>query len=141
MLGVILILVLSLLKVIENNDKENNNMDNKVMDVVKVKINDDEYELKLSDNETAKEFIKLLPLNIEMKELNGNEKYYYLKDSLPSDAQNLGQIEKGDVMLYGDDCIVIFYKTFTTTYSYTKIGHIDGLNELSSENITVLITE
>ena len=140
-LGVILILVLSLLKVIENNDKENNNMDNKVMDVVKVKINDDEYELKLSDNETAKEFLKLLSLNIKMKELNGNEKYYYLKDSLPSNPQMVGQIEKGDVMLYGDDCIVIFYKTFTTTYSYTKIGHIDGLNELSSENITVLITE
>ena len=111
------------------------------MDIVKIKINDDEYELKLSNNETAKEFLKLLPLNIDMQELNGNEKYYYLDDTLPSNPQNIGKIEKGDVMLYGDDCIVIFYKTFNTAYSYTKIGHIDGLNELSSENITVLITE
>ena len=137
----ILLLIFAFLKINKNDNEKNNNKDNSVMDIVKIKINDDEYELKLSNNETAKEFLKLLPLNIDMQELNGNEKYYYLNDTLPSNPQKMGKIEKGDVMLYGDDCIVIFYKTFNTAYSYTKIGYIDGLNELSSENITVLITE
>lgn len=137
----ILLLIFAFFKINKNDDEKNNNKDNSVMDIVKIKINDDEYELKLSNNETAKEFLKLLPLNIDMQELNGNEKYYYLNDTLPSNPQKIGQIEKGDVMLYGRDCIVIFYKTFNTAYSYTKIGYIDGLNELSSENITVLITE
>ncbi len=137
----ILLLIFAFLKINKNDDEKDNNKDNSVMDIVKIKINDDEYELKLSNNETAKEFLKLLPLNIDMQELNGNEKYYYLNDTFSSNPQKIGKIEKGDVMLYGDDCIVIFYKTFNTAYSYTKIGHIDGLNELSSENITVLITE
>jgi hypothetical protein len=29
-------------------------------------------------------------------------------------------------MLYGDNCVVLFYETFTTSYSYTKIGSIDN---------------
>lgn len=32
---------------------------------------------------------------------------------------------------------IIFYKSFDTSYSYTKIGHIDNLDNLGSENIDV----
>jgi hypothetical protein len=33
-------------------------------------------------------------------------------------------------MLYGNNCIVIFYKTFTTSYAYTKIGRVKNLEGL-----------
>ena len=38
-------------------------------------------------------------------------------------------------MLFGDNCLVIFYKSFDTSYSYTKIGHIDNIDDLGSSNI------
>ena len=40
-------------------------------------------------------------------------------------------------MLYGNNCLVILYKSFDTSYSYTRIGHIDDLPNLGNGNITV----
>lgn len=36
-----------------------------------------------------------------------------------------------------DDCLVVFYESFKTNYSYTKIGHIDNLPDLSGEEVTI----
>lgn len=95
-----------------------------------IKVGDTEFNLSLESNDTAKAFKKMFPLTLKMSELNGNEKYYYLDESLPSNPQKVGSITAGDVMLYGDDCIVIFYKSFSTPYKYTKIGHITNPDKL-----------
>ena len=104
---------------------------------IKVIINNNEYILNLENNETVKEFIKLLPEEFNMNELNGNEKYVYMNTSLPVDSYNPKSILKGDVYLFGDNCLVIFYESFNTDYSYTKIGHIDNLKDLGNGIITV----
>ena len=106
---------------------------------VKVYINNNEYLLNLEDNVTVNDFINLLPLDITMNELNGNEKYFYLNEKLKSNPINPKHINKGDVMLYGNNCLVIFYKSFDTSYSYTKIGHIDNLSDLGNGNVKVKI--
>ncbi|MBQ9011826.1 MAG: hypothetical protein IJ093_04175 [Bacilli bacterium] len=116
---------------------EKNNHDNKKMSNIKVVINDRTYTLKLENNNTAKEFISLLPQKYNMSDLNDNEKYVYLNNSLTTNSSNPKHIKKGDVMLFKDDCLVIFYKSFDTNYSYTKIGHIDNLDKLDSGNIMV----
>ena len=114
----------------ENNDLEVNNQ-------VKVLIDKKEYTINLEENETAKEFVNILPLELNMNELNGNEKYIYLDTTLPTNSSNPKRINVGDVMLYGDNCLVIFYKSFDTSYSYTKIGHIDNLPNLGNDSISV----
>ena len=119
----------------ESNNESNNS--NEVIKSVKIIINEKQYVINLEDNETTKELINHLPLNLNMSELNGNEKYVYLDFNLPTNSENPKRINTGDVMLYGDNCLVIFYKTFDTSYSYTKIGHIDDLTNLGNGNITV----
>ncbi len=95
----------------------------------------------LADNETATAFKSLLPMTLPMSELNGNEKYNYLNGSLPTNASNPGTIQTGDIMLYGSNCVVLFYETYRTSYSYTRIGRIDnpsGLAEaLGTDDVTV----
>ena len=103
----------------------------------KIIIDNKEYEIKLENNKTAQEFIKLLPQEFKMTELNGNEKYIYLDTTLPTDSYKPNHIETGDVMLFGDNCLVVFYKSFDTSYSYTKIGHIDNFPYLSNDNINI----
>ena len=100
-------------------------------------INDKQYKIVLEDNNTAKFFANMLPKELKMDELNGNEKYIYLDTKLPSNPSNPKRINAGDVMLYGDNCLVIFYKSFDTQYSYTKIGHIDNLPDLGKNSVTV----
>src|SRR4029079_7513474 len=79
----------------------------------------------LSDNATAAAFKKLLPLSVTMTELNGNEKLFRLPGPMPARASTPASIHTGDLMLYGSSTLVLFYKSFPTTYSYTKIGRID----------------
>ena len=127
-----------------NNNKKNqqeNSIDvdssNEVIKSVKAIINEKEYTINLENNETANNFVNLLPQELNMSELKGNEKYIYLDTTLPTNSSNPKRINAGDVMLYGDNCLVIFYKTFDTSYSYTKIGHIDNLPNLGNGTVTV----
>ena len=98
-----------------------------------VTINGEEFSATLEDNETVRELLTRLPLTIEMEDLNGNEKYYYLDESLPQNNTNVGRIERGDIMLFGNDCLVLFYKSFETPYSYTRAGKIDDVDNLEEQ--------
>ena len=137
-----LLIIISLLMVAGCSNKqtdqqiiEDDSNLNEVIDSVKVIINSKEYIIHLEDNETSRSFIDLLPQEYNMNELNGNEKYIYLDNDLPANPINPKHINAGDIMLYGDNCLVIFYKSFDTPYSYTKIGHIDNLEDLGKANI------
>ena len=108
-----------------------------------LQVNGKTFKITLEENETTEALTKVLPLKIIMNELNGNEKYYYLDTMLPSNPIRVEKIESGDIMLYGDNCLVLFYEDFKTTYSYTRIGKIEnteGLKEaLGSGNVEMEI--
>ena len=104
---------------------------------INVVIDNKTYNAILEENETARSFLNTLPQEYNMSELNGNEKYIYLDNTFPTDSYNPKHIEKGDIMLYGNNCLVVFYKSFDTSYSYTKIGHIENLENLGTEDVTI----
>ena len=93
--------------------------------VISIEVNGQTFSATLADNGTARAFAARLPMTLDMRELNGNEKYFYLNEPLPAAAQRVGQIRTGDLMLFGSDCVVLFYENFATSYTYTPIGRID----------------
>ena len=92
---------------------------------IKAIVNGREFKASIDDSEAGRAFMELLPLRFEMEEMNGNEKCRYLSRKLPTAPEAVGSIESGDIMLFGASCLVLFYDSFATSYSYTRIGRID----------------
>lgn len=82
------------------------------------------FVVTLSDNATGQAFAELLPLTLDMAELNGNEKHADQPTVLPADTTRPGMIHNGDLMLYGSKTVVVFYEAFTSPYSYSHIGRV-----------------
>jgi hypothetical protein len=121
-----------------SNGKNVNTLKNTQMTI---KIGSKTFEATLEDNATATALKALLPLTLNMIELNGNEKYVDLGKNLPTNAANPKTIQNGDLMLYGSKTLVLFYKTFSTPYSYTKLGRITDTTglvaALGKDDVTV----
>lgn len=109
-----------------------------------IRVGETLFSLTLYDNPAAQAFSARLPLTLTLSELNGNEKFIYLPEGLPADSESPGTVYEGDLMLYGADCLVLFYETFSTSYSYTSLGALDdpaGLADaVGSGEVTVTIT-
>lgn len=128
---------------VANTNNENNTntanieSESKLISNINVIIDGKIYNTTLEKNETAQSFANMLPQEYNMSELNGNEKYIYLDNALPTNSYKPKHIESGDIMLYSNNCLVVFYKSFDTSYSYTKIGHIENFEDLGNKNVTI----
>lgn len=109
---------------------ETENINDDIMQTIEIIINDKVFTAEIYDNETARSFISMLPITLDMQDLNNNEKYCYLSDNLATNTFYPEQIHAGDIMLYNSNCLVLFYKSFSTSYGYTAIGKIDDITGL-----------
>ena len=97
---------------------------------MRLKIGNSSFTATLYDNATVTAFKSRLPMSVNMIELNGNEKYFDLPQGLPTNAAIPGTVQNGELMLYGSNTLVLFYKSFSTSYSYTELGRIDDVTGL-----------
>jgi hypothetical protein len=111
------------------------------MPSIKVRIGEKVFTARLEDNATATAFLAILPLTVKMRDLNDNEKVIDLSHKLPGEVANPRVIQVGDLMIWNSRSLVLFYKTFPTSYSYARLGRIEdstGLVEaVGSETVTV----
>ena len=97
------------------------------MNKIKITIGSQEFIATLADNATAKAFVERLPLTVSMTELHGNEYYVYLDSGFKTTSYVPDTIKKGDIKVYGSDCLVFFYETFSNPgYSYSDIGTFEN---------------
>lgn len=115
---------------IESEQEEEKDLN--MIEKIGVRIGDKTFTMSVDSGKAGQEFAKSAPFELEMKELNGNEKFFEGTETLPTEPYKPDYIEMGDVMLYGDKTIVIFYKSFNTEYEYTRLGKVD--NEFSLES-------
>ena len=107
--------------------------ENKASDMtsIRVRIGEKVFTARLYENATATAFKAMLPLTLRMRDLNDNEKVIELREKLPGEVSNPGTIQTGDLMIWSSRSLVLFYKTFPTSYSYAKLGRIDDTTGLA----------
>jgi len=94
-------------------------------------INGNRFEVMAEDNTTAHAFAAQLPLTLNMEDLHSNEKHAQLPNPLPTNASRANTTHNGDIMLYGSSTLVVFYKSFPSSYSYTRIGRVSQPDQLA----------
>lgn len=119
---------------IEELNKEGEDMNIKYENIkINLIINNKTFSATLNNNETVRSLIQNFPMTLNMSNLNSNEKYNYLNFNLVENAYTPEKINAGDIKLYGNNCLVIFYDNFSNSYSYTDLGKIDNIDEFISE--------
>lgn len=113
------------------SDEQDAQIKDKTVSIVNMKIGDKNFTVILYDNDSTKALLEKLPLTLNMDELNGNEKFYYFSEKFPTNSEGVGNIKTGDLMLYESDCLVLFYESFFTSYSYTKLGYVEDVSGLA----------
>ncbi|MDH1260787.1 cyclophilin-like fold protein [Pseudomonas atacamensis] len=88
-------------------------------------VGEQRFAIALDDNPSTRQLRTRLPLSLEMTDLHGNEKYATVQPPLPTQPYRPGTIHSGDFLLYGDDTLVVFYKTFDSSYRYSRLGRIE----------------
>ena len=85
--------------------------DDSMDDLVKVKINDEVFDVKLENNSATQELVKELKkgnVTVTATEYGGFEKVGELGFSLPANDENV-ETNPGDIVLYQGDKVSLFY--------------------------------
>lgn len=99
---------------------------------ISVIVNDVPFTATVEDNAAGQELLSRLPLTLSMDELHGNEKYCYTGEGFGGEQYVPETIEAGDLMVFGSDCLVLFYETFSNGgWSYARVGKIDDPTSLA----------
>ena len=115
-------------------------------DVFYISAGGKQLKVRMEDNEAARELKTLLSnenISISMSRNGGFEQYGDIGRTLTSNDTRI-TAEAGDVILYNSRYLCVFYGS--NTYSYTKIGKIQGMgndelkNLLSKKDLTMTLS-
>ena len=105
------------------------------IDMIKLKVNNRELEVKLEENEATKKLVEKLKngdITVKANEYGGFEKVGNLGFSLPKKDTYI-TTSAGDIVLYQGNQISLFYNS--NSWNYTRLGKIQNVSESELKNI------
>ena len=99
--------------------------------IIHVVIDNIAYVMKFENDNAASSFVKLLPKDYIMNDMNGNKKYVEFMDYVPRIDNYYTYMNSGSVVLC-DNKLMIIYKSINENMFCTKLGQIIGLPDLGN---------
>ncbi len=96
---------------------------------IKTIINDISFNTTVEDNLPAKEFLEILPLNIYMDK-EKDSYVHYIDYKLDKEETTPKELNAGDILLEGNNKIILVSSTNSNKNKYTKIASIDNPDNL-----------
>ncbi|MCQ9210426.1 cyclophilin-like fold protein [Granulicatella seriolae] len=98
---------------------------------ITIQVNGKNFKALMQDNETARTFIEQLPLTLTMDDYASQEKVTSLPFSVTSTQTHMpSTINAGELYLWSDSNLVLFYETFSNSYTYIPLGYIEDISGL-----------
>lgn len=123
-------------------DTASHDADENSMPAIEITVGSDVFVARFYDNESADAIAAQMPFSLDMGDYASQEKVTQLSFDLPdATTQTPDTVKSGELYLWSGNRLVLFYTTFSNSYSYVPIGYIEdaiGLAEaLGSGNVQV----
>lgn len=102
------------------------------MPTVNIQVVDRNFTAIMYDNESARAIIGEMPFTLRMDDYASQEKVIGLTFDVPySKTETPDKINAGDMYLWSGNNLVLFYTSFSNSYSYVPIGYITDVSGLA----------
>ena len=133
------------LKNLVNSNREET-QENTINDIgslpdIQIKLNGIYYRAKPVISYATQNFMKKFPMTVQMSDESSNQKKGCVYDKFEGDSDKPKNAVRGDLLLYGDSCVVIVTSDFAAYGKYRKIGHIDNIDGLPDGSYSALFSE
>ena len=108
---------------------------------INVNINGTAYTAETLVSYASQNFISYLAITVEMDDLGSNQKKGCPYIKFEGDTPRVKKIERGDVLVYADSCIIIATDSFSNNGKYKKIAHINNLADIPTGKQTVVFSK
>ncbi|MDF2927193.1 MAG: hypothetical protein K0R57_6107 [Paenibacillaceae bacterium] len=99
---------------------------------INIQVGNKNFTATLHDNESARTIVQEMPFTLKMDDFASQEKVTDLTFALPSArAETPASINAGDIYLWSGNNLVLFYTTFSNSYSYVPVGYITDVTGLT----------
>lgn len=111
-----------------------NNSDQAIANVL-INVNDAEFTIQMNDTATGRALVSMIP-STSMRlptsyEQDGVLKYYDMAREVVSDPEELSSVSAGELLLDGNDRLLLYYEDTELNGSYTRVGRIEDATGLA----------
>lgn len=102
---------------------------------VEINVNNNDFTIQMNDTPTGRSLVSMIPSS-SMRlptsyDRDGILKYYDMAREVESDPEEISSVSAGELLLDGNDRLLLYYKDTDLSGEYTRVGKIENADNLA----------